>query len=190
MDVDGVVVRPRHKYFSEKYSEEHGVPLSEILPFFKGEYKKAARGEESIKEVLPAYLSKWGWNGTVDEFLSYWFRGERTLDVNVLDTVRQLRKDGTKVYLVSDNEKERANYVMNVVGLKKEFDGAFFSYELGYTKDEPVFFQKIIDKLKVKPADVEYWDDDSKNAAVAESVGITAQIYTSYEEFQKYLSSN
>jgi len=190
MDVDGVVVRPRHKYFSEKYSEEYGVPLTEIMPFFKGEYKKAAKGEVNIKDILPAYLSKWGWNGTVDDFLSYWFRGERTVDVNVLDVLRQLRREGKKVYLVSDNEKERANYVMTVVGLKDEFDGAFFSYEYGYTKDDPDFFQKIVDKLKVKPVDVDYWDDDPKNVAVAKSVGISAKVYTSFEVFQKHLSSS
>ncbi len=190
MDLDAVVIRPRHKYFSEKYSEEHGVPLTNIIPFFKGEYKKAARGEVSIKEILPPYLTKWGWKGSVDEFLSYWFRGERTLDVNVLEVVRQLRKNGKKVYLISDNEKERADYVMNEVGLKNEFDGAFFSYEYGYTKSEPELFQKIIAKLKAKPKNVDYWDDDSKNVAAAKSVGINAKVYTSFEEFKQHLSSN
>ena len=145
LDLDGIVIRPRHKYFSERYSEDHGVPLIDIIPFFKGEYKKAARGETTIKEVLPAYLSKWGWKGSVEEFLSYWFKSERTLDENVLEVVRSLREKENKIYLVSDNEAERGKYVMEKIGLKNEFDGAFFSYDLGFTKGEPEFFQKVIE---------------------------------------------
>ena len=53
-DLDGVVIKPRHKYFSEKLSEKQNIPLEDILPFFKDEYKKAAIGEVEIKDVLPA----------------------------------------------------------------------------------------------------------------------------------------
>ncbi len=74
LDIDGLVVRPRHKYFSEKYSEEHKVLLEEILPFFKGEYKKAAVGKVNIKDVLPPYLKKWGWKEAVDDFLQCYLR--------------------------------------------------------------------------------------------------------------------
>jgi len=39
LDADGVVIRPRHKYFSEKFSEEYGVPIDDIIlssPRFSG----------------------------------------------------------------------------------------------------------------------------------------------------------
>ena len=184
LDLDGIVIRPRYKYFSEKYSEEYKIPLSELTPFFTNEYKKAARGEISIREVLPEYLKKWRWGKSPDEFLNYWFHEERTIDVNVLDIVKKLREDGVKVYLASDNEKERANYIMNDLELKDVFDGAFFSYQLGHTKSEPEFFQKILKDLKLKGRDVEYWDDDQKNVDVAKSVGIDAKFYDNFEEFK------
>lgn len=187
LDLDGIVIRPRHKYFSEKYAEEHGVSLEAITPFFKGEYKDAARGKISIRSVLPTYLSKWGWEGDIDSFLAYWFEGERTIDVNVLEYVKGVREKGTKVYLVSDNEEERANYVMRKLGLDKEFDGAFFSYQLGCVKSEPEFFQKIADKLKINSGDVDYWDDDPKNTDVAKKAGFNAHVYTSFEEFSNNL---
>ncbi len=185
LDLDGIVIRPRHKYFSEKFSEEYNILVSEILPFFKGEYKKAARGEANIREVLPKYLRKWGWKGSLDDFLEYWFRGERTLDVNVLELVRDLRKKGIKVYLASDNEKERANYVMDTLGLKDDFDGAFFSYELGFSKDKPEFYKEALIGLKLNAKDVDYWDDDPKNVKVARKLGINANLYGSFEDFKK-----
>jgi putative hydrolase of the HAD superfamily len=182
LDLDGIVIRPRYKYFSEKYSEEHKVPLENILPFFKGEYRLAEKGEASIREVLPKYLTKWGWKKSLDDFLTYWFREERTLDQNVLDAVATLRKNGTKVYIASDNEKERARYVVETLKLEDYFDGIYFSYQLGHTKSEPEFFTKILGNLKAEPADVDYWDDDPKNVEVAKGIGINSKFYTSVDE--------
>ena len=185
LDADGVVIRPRNKYFSETYSEDYGVPIDDIIPFFKGEYKQAAVGKVDIKDVLPPYLSKWGWKGTVDEFLKYWFENERDIDEKVIEFVGDLRHRGVKVYLVSDNEKYRAGYLMEDVGLKDKFDGAFFSCDVGHTKSDPEFFQKIIKTLKIKPQEMEYWDDDPKNIEVAKGVGIQGNVYTSFEEFKE-----
>lgn len=186
LDVDGVVIK-RHKYFSEIYSQEHNVPLDEILPFFKGAYKKAAVGEIDIREVLPPYLTKWGWKGSVDGFLKYWFESEKNVDEKVLEVVDRTRENGEKVYLASDNETNRGKYLMKEVGLEDKFDGAFFSYDLGVTKSDPDFFRKIVGKLEEDPSEIEYWDDDPENVEVAKSVGINGNVYTSFEEFEEQL---
>jgi len=185
LDADGVVIRPRHKYFSEKFSEDYGIPLDDILPFFKGEYKQTAIGEVDIREVLPPYLEKWGWKGTVDDFLQYWYEGERDVDGRVLEAVRGLRESGARVYLASDNEAGRAKYLMEEVGLQNDFDGGFFSSDLGVTKSQPEFFEKVADKLQVEPSQIDYWDDDPKNVEVAISVGVNAHTYADFNEFEE-----
>ncbi|OGM25754.1 hypothetical protein A3D00_02615 [Candidatus Woesebacteria bacterium RIFCSPHIGHO2_02_FULL_38_9] len=184
LDADGVVIRPRNKYFSETYSQDYGVPFEEILPFFKGDYKRAAIGEVDIKEVLLPYLTKWGWKGTVDEFLKYWFENERDTDEKVLGLVTNLRQRGVKIYLASDNEANRAKYLMEDVGLKDKFDGAFFSSDLGVTKSDPQFFKLVSEKLQVAPQEIDYWDDDKKNVDIANGTGVNGHSYTNFEEFQ------
>ena len=188
LDADGVVIRPRQKYFSEKFSEDYGVPIEKILPFFKCDYKRAATGEIDIKDVLPDYLAKWGWKGTVDEFLQYWYEGERDVDERVLRVVRGIRQSGSRVYLASDNEAGRAKYLMEEVGLQDEFDGAFFSSSLGVTKSQSDFFEMIADKLRVKPSQIDYWDDDPENVEVASGVGINANTYDDFEVFKRKVS--
>lgn len=185
LDLDGIVIRPRHKYFSEKFSEEYKIPLTEIVPFFKEKYILAAMGSLSIREVLPKYLKAWGWKKSLDEFLEYWFGSERTLDENVLKIVRNLRKEGVKVYLASDNEKERSKYVMETLKLKDEFDGGYFSYQIGYTKKELNFFKMIHKNLNVKPREIEYWDDDPENVKVAVRAGFKGKVYISFDDFKK-----
>lgn len=184
LDLDGVVIKGRHKYFSEKFSEEHNVPIGDILPFFKGEYKKAAIDEIDIKEVLPSYLEKWGWQCSSEEFLQYWFEGEREVDQKVLEQVRQWRKRGIQCYLASDNEKNRADYLMQEVGLEKEFDGAFFSYQSGNTKSDEAFFENVATSLHVNPEEIEYWDDDPENVEVANNVGLRGRVYSSPEDLK------
>ena len=59
------------------------------------------------------------WKGSVNELLSIWFTGERVTNEAILRIVDELRAKGTKCYLVSDNEKYRASYVMNEMGLSQ-----------------------------------------------------------------------
>lgn len=183
IDADGVVIRPRNKYFSETLAEKQGIPLEEVLPFFKGEYKKAQVGEVDIREILPPYLAKWNWQGSVDDFLKFWFESEKDLDQKVLEIVRNLRESGDKVYLASDNEANRAKYLMEGLGLKDLFDSAFFSSDLGVTKSDPLFFQKIAETLKVNVSDLNYWDDDQKNVDIANTLGVKGHLYTDSEKF-------
>jgi putative hydrolase of the HAD superfamily len=158
-------------------------PLS--IPFFKDEYKQAAIGEVDIREVLPPYLEKWGWKGNVEDFLQYWYEGERDIDKRVMEAVQDLRQKGTKVYLASDNEAGQAGYLMEEVRLQDDFDGGFFSSILGVTKSQPEFFEKVANELKVEPNQIEYWDDDSKNVNVARKVGVNARTYRNFEEFKE-----
>lgn len=130
--------------------------------------------------MLPKYLKDWHWEGTVDEFLNYWFEGERNLDNQLVKLIENLRKQGVRCYLVSDNEKNRAEYLMETVKLKDLFDGAFFSADLGVTKSEPSFFTKVVEKLGVDSSILVYWDDDSKNVEVAKTAGIDSYIYDDY----------
>ena len=188
LDLDGIVIRPRHKYFSEKFSEEYNVPIATILPFFKEDYKKAATGKADVKSLLSPYMQKWGWEKSVDDFLDYWFEGERDLDEQILKTIKDLRGKGVKVYLVSDNESRRAKYLMDEVGLNKHFDGAFFSCDMGVTKSDPEFFRKVIEKLNTDPLEIVYWDDDPKNVDVAKGTGINAMLYTTFKNFNEIIS--
>lgn len=185
IDADGVVIRPRNRYFSETLAEKQGIPIDEVLPFFKGEYKKAQIGEVNIREILPPYLAKWNWQGSVDDFLKFWFESEKDLDRGILDIVKSLRENGDRVHLASDNEANRAKYLMENVGLQDHFDSAFFSCDLGVTKSDPNFFVKVAEKLGIDVSELNFWDDDQKNVDIAEKENVKAHLYTSPENFEK-----
>lgn len=180
-DADGVTIRSRPQFFSERFTETHGLPISEVVPFFKNEMRLAFVDKLDIKDALPAYLAKWHWLGSVDEFLAHWFKQESPRDEEVIAYIDQLRASGIKCYLATDREKHWGKYLVETVGLKKHFDGFMFSYDIGYEKHAPEYFEGVLKRLGLKPDEAMYWDDDPKNVDIANSVGIDARCYSNLD---------
>lgn len=78
LDVDGLVLEPRKQFFSERLAYEQGVPADSVKEFFLGNFKKCSFGQADLKEEITPFLSKWNWQGSVDELLTYWFESEST----------------------------------------------------------------------------------------------------------------
>lgn len=183
-DIDGVIVL-REGYFSERFSREYDIPLDEITPFFKKEFKKAVLGEVDLKEVLPKYLKKWHWEGDTTDFLDYWFSTETKVDEEIIALVSQLREYGIDCHLASTQEKYRANFLLDDMKLSYDFDEVFFSSDLGVDKSEPEFFKKVLASLSLEPSEVMFIDDDPKNIEAATKIGINAYLYEGVDSFKK-----
>jgi putative hydrolase of the HAD superfamily len=187
LDADGVAIVPREKYFSDRYSEEFGVSKDIIMPFFKNEFNDCLIGKREVSEVFAEQniLEKWGWRGSLPELFQYWWAGENTRFEEVLSLVQELRAEGVKCYLATDQEKNRAEYILHGMGLAKDLDGAFFSYQLGVRKTDPAYWEGVLAAFgNPNPADVEFWDDDQENVEMAKSAGIDAHFFTSFEDFK------
>jgi putative hydrolase of the HAD superfamily len=183
-DADGVVIKSRAQLFSDRFAEAHGLAISEVLPFFKNDMREAFVGQADIKQSLPSYLHKWHWIRSVDDFLEFWFAAESPRDEEVIAYIDKLRAVGTKCYIATDREKYWAKYLVENVGLGKHFDGFMFSYDIGFEKHDPEYFQEVMKRLGLKPEEVMYWDDDQKNVDVAKGVGIDARLYTDFDKFK------
>ena len=183
LDADGVLLK-KLGYFSEHYAREYGVPIEEMTPFYKNEFRLCQQGKADLKEELAKYLPKWKWDKSTDDFLHYWFTTDAKTDEHVFDVVENLRARGIKCYLTTDQEKYRAQYLLDKLNFKDRLDDCFFSYELGYQKSEPQFFEKVMQKLGLEATELMYWDDDPKNVDVAKALGIDARFYSNFEEFK------
>jgi len=192
LDADGVAIVPREKYFSDRYSEEFGVSKDLIMPFFKNEFNDCLIGKREVSEVFAEQnmLAKWSWKGSLEELFQYWWAGENTRFEEVLLLVQELRKEGVKCYLTTDQEKNRANYMLQGMGLANDFDGSFFSYLLGVRKTEGEYWRLVLEQLgNPDPSEVEFWDDDMENVATAKEAGIDAHFFMNFEDFKKSVQS-
>lgn len=85
-----------------------------------------------------------------------------------------------KLIIFSGNTKERVAYLEKKYYLKQYFDEVVFSFEVGATKKEPIFYEALIttlNNLNVKPEEAILVDDKEKALEMAKSAGINTLLF-------------
>lgn len=180
-DADGVLINGEQ--FSEVLARDYNVDKTKEKEFFTTHFQECLVGKADLKESIAPYLSSFGWKGTTDEFLSYWFKSGHSLDEALIDCVQKLRQSGKQVVLATNQEKYRTDYMLKHMGFEGAFDKIYSSAHLGLKKPAVEFFAKVIDDLDVRKDDVLFWDDDQRNIDGAREYGIHAEFYTNYDSF-------
>lgn len=182
LDVDGVLVRGKlaSQYFEEKYGLSHEMTID----FYKGALQEATVGKVDMFDILPAYLKRWGWPKTIDEFVQEWFDYENHVDADLIAYVQQLRGRGMRCYVATNQERHRAEYLLDHMGMRDAFDGMFVSHRLGYKKPDPEYFRAVLKKLQVDPKHVLFWDDSESHVTGAREAGVHAEVYTDFGDFK------
>jgi putative hydrolase of the HAD superfamily len=139
-DLDGLVIKKKTKLFSERASEELGFPYEQVSEFFDSEFRLCSFGKADLKEKIKPHLIKWGYKGSVDDFLKYWFEKESEVNSEVIEIIDNIRSKGTKCYIATRQEKYRKQYLLDVLGLKGHFDGIFCTCDIGFDKWEKILY--------------------------------------------------
>ena len=126
-------------------------------------------------------LEKWNLKLTENEFFDFWFSGE-SLVPELLDYAISLKTKGLKVFVLSNNFKERTTYYrQKFPEIFKDLDRAYFSWETGYVKPDSEAYKKILNDNELKAEECIYFDDSDKNIEAARSLGIHAEKYEGLE---------
>ena len=191
-DADGVLTLPE-EVFSVVYTQSHGLDPEPFEDFFKNEWKPIVTGNKDLKDSITANPKLWQWSGTNDELLDYWFKTEDVRNEELIELIRETKAEGTRCYLATEQEKYRGEYMKNVM-FKDLFDGYFITAEMGVSKNEPKFFEMIINQLKqnnpdLQPGDITFFDDSQSKVDTARSVGINGLLYTGIDDVKNFLQA-
>ncbi len=182
-DADGVLLNAVK--FSTQLERDHGITIEQSSTFFKTTFRDCVIGAADLKVVLPPYLKEWGWAGTMDQFIDYWFASEHNIDEALIAYIQELRQKGIKCYVATNQEKHRAQYMLEKMKFADAFDKLYFSADLGVRKPHEDFYAKVMSDLKnVEKREVLFWDDTEENIIGAKSFGIQAELYTTFEDFK------
>ena len=191
-DADGVIINA--EIFSHQLERDYKISKDQTLPFFQGVFQNCLIGKADLKEELGKFLPEWGWDKSVDEFLNYWFRSGHSVDEDLVEYIKELKPKGIKVFVGTNNEKHRTEYMINQMGFGQLFDKVYGSGHMGCKKPDHQYFQHIIDQEKLSKAEVLFWDDSEENIEAAKEFGIKAELYIGFEAFkhkmEKYLIEN
>lgn len=182
-DADGVLIHA--KRFSAHLEEQFGIKRETTDPFFAGIFQACLTGKADLKKELVKHVDGWGWTRSIDELLRFWFQSEHVVDNEILAYINTLRQKGIRPFLATNNEKYRAAYMAQDMGFGDIFDGIYASGTMGVKKPDPAFFRYIIKEQKLPVSEALFWDDDPENVAAAKEVGLHAEVYTHFADFQK-----
>lgn len=138
--------------------------------------------EMSVGDVgLPAFLADY--NAATNQQLA---------DMEFLDAIWDTLEMNTElvdylrtryeIIIVSDNYRENIEYVAK----RFEFDAwasqQFYSYDYGLLKEDPPFFERLINELPYPPEELYLIDDSPNKLASAAKAGIGGILFTTNEE--------
>jgi putative hydrolase of the HAD superfamily len=184
-DADGVLIHG--EMFSLEVQRKYGVPQEKMREFYRGVFLESLGGKADLKEIIEPYLKEWGWPKAVDDYLNEWFAYEHVLDQEITDYIQKLRKLGMKCYVATNQEKYRAQYMLDKMGFKDSFDKLYASAHLGVQKPDIQFFQKVLDDIKANKDEVLFWDDSEENVVAAKKFGINSEYFDTFENFKRIM---
>ncbi|MCF2872790.1 HAD-IA family hydrolase [Octadecabacter sp. G9-8] len=175
LDVDGVLVfgRPSDgQHWMVGLEKDLGIiPRKISRCFFKAEWNSVLEGRMSLIPALQKALCELGSDISAEEFVSYWFKMSSRIVAPVLSDVRKARKQGIPVYLATNQCHERADHLLNTVGLCKEIDGIVHSAMAGYQKPNAGFYSYGERKTGYCSEELIIVDDNLENVEAAMAVG-------------------
>jgi putative hydrolase of the HAD superfamily len=112
----------------------------------------------------------------------------REQDPDLLAYIAQLREKGYKTGLLSNMGRGGLQMVWAEGDLKKYFDAAAASGDIGHVKPEPEAYRLIAERLGVAPEECVFTDDQPAYCDGARAIGMHAIHYRRLKQFQQELA--
>lgn len=145
LDVDGVLVTGRPKdgaFWAVDLQADLGIDPGALQSvFFRPYWADVVEGRSDLMETLTQALPKLGTQIAPEAFVDYWFRNDARIDEGVLSDCQSLRAHGHCVFLTTNQDHLRAQYLMERLGFKDHVDGIRYSAALGVRKPKPAFYE-------------------------------------------------
>ncbi|SRR5258708_5694241 len=182
-DLNGIFVQSQK--LSERVERDFKIPASVFLSeLFRIISQGRHPGANPAFTYWKSVLEKWKVNLSEKEFWAYWFRGEIPSE-KMITFAKSLRGKGIKVFILSNNFKERSEYYSHYPWIHEAVDQIYFSWQTGFIKPDPRAWQQILEENNLKPDECIYFDDQEKNLKAAENLGIKSFMFTNEEDLEK-----
>lgn len=192
VDVDGVVVdgRPSDgEGWDSSLEEDLGLASSDLhKALFEPYWDAIVTGKLCLEERLESVLADIAPKLSRHRLLSYWFENDARLNLGLLSDLARHRRRGVKVFLASNQEHLRANFLMKSLGLEHYCDGIFYSAALSCRKPSLDFYKKITELSGFLPEELLLIDDTKANVQAARESGWNAIHWTKSSDLETQIS--
>ncbi len=174
-DLCGVTFKDGRIPAAKKINSIYGVPIPEILQVFGAnsklvkEYRKGNISMDEFWDESKKLLNITGENKELNKIWIECYNAEE----GTFDILKQLKKEGIKLYFLSDNVPERVEHIKKVHNLYEYFMDGIFSFHAHTIKSEGTkIFEMALEKTGMPSDEVVYIDDNEKYVETAKIIGM------------------
>ena len=175
-DVDGVLIKTFAQDGSYQWvthvEKDLGITVKQVHYIFSNEWNDVLCGYIDMKIYVEAMFQRLHITTvSTDEFIMYWLNHNATVNEEVMALCQTLRSQGIPVFLITNQERYRTQYLWDTLQWSQLFDGIFSSFKLGCKKPQEAFFCAVEKQLKVVPSNLLLIDDLEENIKSANHCG-------------------
>ncbi len=187
-DLNGIFLQSPK--LSDRFEKDFSISPSIFMP-------KLLEIMEAIRKpnAQPAFnywkpiLKEWNVDLSESEFWDYWFKAEIPSE-KMINFAKSLRQKGIKVFILSNNFKERAEYYGHYSWIHEAVDKVYFSWQTGLIKPNIEAWKLVLSENKLEPKDCIYFDDQQKNLDAAENIGIKSYMFTDETKLERIVNEH
>lgn len=151
------------------------------------EFKKCLLGQMKVDDFLEKLRDK-------KEFsdISYILKSDNLKETyplikNNFEYIKNLKKRGYKLYLLSNITEDSYFYINNLIDIDSIFKGGIYSYKENLIKPDYNIYNLIVDRFKFDKSETIFFDDKEKNVIAANKMGLKSYVFTSIDDVEKKL---
>ncbi len=191
LDVEGVLVDGRPddgRTWTFSLESDLGI-APEILfnEFFAIHWEKVVVGESDLMDALSESLAKASIPVKAEDLVTYWFEMDSRVVRSVLDDCKVAKQQGIPLYLATNQEHNRASYLMETMGLNSVVNGIVYSAQAGCQKPQSEFFAFASRAVGFRPSELLLVDDTVANVEGARKAGWEAAHWDGSERLAEIL---
>lgn len=194
-DVDGVLIHGYHarleyrRCWDENLARDFGIDRARFTEeFIRGPFvQKVLTGALALQDALAEILPQFGYHGPPQPLIDYWLRHDAAVNHDLLALVKRIKAAETATLFIATNqEHNRAGYLMHELGFATCFKDIFYSARVGVLKPDRRYFDWIAHKLALpdhcQPLLI---DDTPEVVAAARAYGWQALEFTTAAELER-----
>lgn len=174
-DLGGVYFTDGKAIASKKIANKFGLDEKDIAKALHGSSeigKKYREGQITVDEFWDSLKKQLSINAENSVLNKVWIESYRPI-IGTVAIVKELKKKKLKLYYLSDNVRERVEYLQDRYNFLENFVGGVFSHvEHSIKEDGEVLFERILKKTGEKPEKVVYVDDRLDHTEKARKLGM------------------
>ncbi len=171
-DLGGVYFCDGTRIAIDRIAAEYRISRRAAKDILSGEAGEQYRiGMITVEQFWQRAKTSWNIKASAEELSLLWCSSYQP-NAGTVSLVDRLKAAGHELLYLSDNTRERVNYLDGKYSFLQKFDGGIFSHIVQRKKPDPIIYQLLLDKASNPAAACVYIDDKPEYLEPAKNLGM------------------